>query len=266
MSDDTPLHGTEGSEDRNFVTALARGLDVLRCFRPNETTLTNQDIAARTGLPKPTVTRLTYTLCKLGYLNHSERTGTYRLGAGVLALGFGVLSGIEIADQAAEHLKALSAGPNLHVTSAIAERHGLHMLCMAVRRPGQAVNLTLHVGARLPLFNSAAGRAVLAVMPEDERGALIARAAAGDPGEADRIRASAARAVSDHAAHGYCTSFGAWSPDINGIAVPVVSLGGDRVYGLTAGGPSFLVPEEVLTTDYAPRLKAAAKALSRAAG
>ncbi len=39
-------------KDRNFITALARGLDILRCFRPNEIELTNQDFAQRTGLPK----------------------------------------------------------------------------------------------------------------------------------------------------------------------------------------------------------------------
>ncbi|MFT5787693.1 MAG: DNA-binding IclR family transcriptional regulator, partial [Ascidiaceihabitans sp.] len=85
--------GLEDEEkDRNFITALARGLDILRCFRPNEIELTNQDFAQRTGLPKPTVSRLTHTLCVLEYLVLDARTGTYRLGAGVLKLGFGVLS------------------------------------------------------------------------------------------------------------------------------------------------------------------------------
>src|SRR5690606_20818969 len=59
--------------DRKFITALARGLDVLSVFRPDDRLLGNQEIAARTGLPKPTVSRLTYTLTKLGYLTHVER-------------------------------------------------------------------------------------------------------------------------------------------------------------------------------------------------
>ncbi|WP_245999350.1 helix-turn-helix domain-containing protein [Paracoccus methylarcula] len=65
----------EAEGDRNFVTAIARGFEVLRCFRLDETTLTNQEIAGRTGLPKPTVSRLTYTLCKLGYLVQSDAKG-----------------------------------------------------------------------------------------------------------------------------------------------------------------------------------------------
>jgi len=59
--------------DRKFVTALARGLEVLRAFTPTEGLLGNGEIAERTGLPKPTVSRLTYTLTKLGYLAHVER-------------------------------------------------------------------------------------------------------------------------------------------------------------------------------------------------
>ena len=176
-------------EDRNFVTALARGLDVLRCFRPDETTLSNHEIAARTGLPKPTVTRLTYTLRKLGYLVHSERTGTYRLGSGVLALGYGVLAGMEIGERAREEMRALCAGPNPHVTAALGERYRLQVVYMAVSRSNQAVSLTMNVGARLPLFHSSMGRAILVAMSEDERAHMAALAERKAPEDAERIRA-----------------------------------------------------------------------------
>ncbi|MFC2967281.1 IclR family transcriptional regulator [Acidimangrovimonas pyrenivorans] len=253
----------ETGEDRNFVTALARGLEVLRCFRPNEMTLTNQDIATRTGLPKPTVTRLTYTLRKLGYLVHSERTGTYRLGAGVLSLGYGVLAGMEIGDRAAEEMRGLCDGPNPHVTAALGERHRLKVVYMAVRRSHQAVSLTMNVGARLPLFHSAIGRAILVAMPEQERAHMIYLAEQEHPEDSRKIRDSVARALDDFARYGFCTSFGDWRAEVNGIAVPVMSLNGDRIYGLNVGGPSFLVAPEQLIADYGDRLKAAAELLSR---
>ena len=65
----------EGIKDRQFVVALARGLELLRAFSFDDSFLGNQEIAARTGLPKPTISRLTHTLTKLGYLNYSERLG-----------------------------------------------------------------------------------------------------------------------------------------------------------------------------------------------
>ena len=67
--------GADGAkEDRHFVTALARGLAVLACFGPGRTSLANHDIAEACGLPRSTVSRLTYTLTKLGYLQHMPRT------------------------------------------------------------------------------------------------------------------------------------------------------------------------------------------------
>ena len=60
---------TAMNEEENggqFVTALARGIELLRCFSPRENVLGNQELARMTGLPKPTVTRLTNTLMRLG--------------------------------------------------------------------------------------------------------------------------------------------------------------------------------------------------------
>jgi CRP-like cAMP-binding protein len=56
------LDASKNNEDRYYITALARGLEVLACFRSADKGLTNQQIAERCGLPKSTVTRITYTL------------------------------------------------------------------------------------------------------------------------------------------------------------------------------------------------------------
>jgi len=258
--------GLDAGEDRNFVTALARGLEVLRCFRPSETELTNQEIASRTGLPKATISRLTYTLRRLDYLVHSERTGTYRLGPGVLALGYGVLAGMETSERAREEMRGLCEGPNPHVTAALGERHRLQCVYVGVQRSQQAVSLTMNVGARLPLFHSAIGRAILVAMTEEERAHVMDLAEKERPDDVPRYRESMARALEDYDALGYTTGFGDWRPEINGIAVPVVSLNGDRIFAMNVGGPAFLVSPEELREAYADRLLTAGRALSRRAG
>ncbi len=65
-------------KDRKFVEALSRGLDVLRAFSQGSVILGNQDIARITGLPKPTVSRMTYTLTKLGYLSYNQQLEKYQ--------------------------------------------------------------------------------------------------------------------------------------------------------------------------------------------
>ncbi|MBK0328463.1 IclR family transcriptional regulator [Rhodobacteraceae bacterium F11138] len=250
------------AKDRNFVTALARGLDVLRCFRPNETDLTNMDISQRTNLPKPTVSRLTHTLCKLDYLVADPRTGTYRLSAGVLQLGFGVLSGMEIGERASEVMRALRDGPNSYITVALAEAHRMDAVYIAVHRSREEIALTMNVGSRLPLFFSAIGRAILVGLTEEERAVTLKRADKLDPDQHERRKRSVEQALAEYESQGYCTGYGDWRQDVNGIAVPVFSLNGSRVYGLNVGGPAFHVKKKQLESYYARQLLEAAASLS----
>jgi DNA-binding IclR family transcriptional regulator len=88
--------GKKVASDRSFVVALSRGLDVLRAFHPNDGLLGNQEIAARTNLPKPTVSRLTYTLTKLGYLTPVPRFEKYQLAPSAMALGYAALANLGV--------------------------------------------------------------------------------------------------------------------------------------------------------------------------
>ena len=82
--------------DRHFVEALARGLELLACFRQKDGMLGNQELARRCGLAKSTVSRLTYTLTKLGYLTHVEEAGKYALGSSTLSLASAMLGRLDI--------------------------------------------------------------------------------------------------------------------------------------------------------------------------
>ena len=143
------MDNLEADKDRNFVTALARGLDILRCFDVADTALTNSDFAQRTGLPKATISRLTHTLCSLDYLVADARTGTYRLSAGVLHLGFGVLAGMDIGVRAEEEMRTLRDGPNSYITVALAEQHQLDAVYLATSNSLEGVALSIRVGSRI---------------------------------------------------------------------------------------------------------------------
>lgn len=255
------MSGT-GDKDRNFVTALARGLDVLRAFRAGETALGNAELAARTGLPKPTVSRLTHTLCAQGYLIHDCRGGSYRLGAGVLKLGFGVLSGLEIGDRAGALMAGLRDGPNSYITCGLGERHRLEVIYVAVRRSHEDVALAMHVGSSLPLFRSSMGRAILVAMDPAARAELLAETERLAPERATACAAGLDRALAEYEAQGFVTGYGDWRADVNAIAVPVRDPGGRGIHGLNVGGPSFHVTREELEDRYAPRLIEVARTLS----
>lgn len=248
-----------GDKDRNFVTALARGLEVLRCFRRGEVTLTNSDFAERTGLPKATISRLTYTLCELDYLVSDPVSGTYRLGAGVLQLGYGVLSAMDVSDRIGPVLRALRDGPNSYITAALGEAYRLEVIYLAVERSREDVSLTMRIGSRLSLLRSAVGRAILAGASEERQADIICMAEA--EGLGDEARAHIQSAQSEYTEKGYCSSYGDWRQDVNGIAVPVRTLDGSGLYGLNVGGPSFRVKKRQLETVYAQMLRRAAAEL-----
>src|SRR5262249_24606935 len=94
--------------DRHFVTALARGLEVLASFHAGDSMLSNGEIAARCRLPKSTVSRLTYTLTRLGYLQYVDDRAKYRLGSAALAVGTAMLSRMNIRQVARPMMQELA--------------------------------------------------------------------------------------------------------------------------------------------------------------
>ncbi|MDO9526161.1 MAG: IclR family transcriptional regulator [Gemmobacter sp.] len=240
--------------DRQFVTALARGLDILGCFRHGDRYLSNQEIARRTQLARPTVSRLTHTLTRTGHLVRDGNNNEYRLGGRVLQMGLHLLSNSDVRERFLAEVEGMNCGPNSYVTVALAERAGTRAVYLASSQPRDAIALSIGVGAQLPLFYSGIGRAILVGMGETERNRVLAEACNEFPDHRTRMERSIADALNDYATFGYCTSFGAWKPEITSIAAPCRSLDGRTVYGVNIGGPTFLVSGEQLHTHYGQRL------------
>src|ERR1700748_3106586 len=95
-------------EDRHFVTALARGLGVLACFRSSDRLVSNQEIAARCQLATSTVARLTHTLTQLGYLVQLPPDGRYALGPSALSIGSAMLARMNVRALARPAMQALA--------------------------------------------------------------------------------------------------------------------------------------------------------------
>jgi len=249
----TGRHAAAG-EDRQFVTALARGLEVLRAFKPHDGVLGNQEIAARTGLPKPTVSRLTYTLTRLGYLTHIERLAKYQLAPGALSIGYAALANFGIREIARPHMQALADEAGAAVAFGGRDRNS--MIYLAQCRASTAFTVRLDVGSRIPMATTAMGRAYLAVVPESER-AEIMDAIRGRFGERwPEIRAGIDRAVEEVARHGFTISAGEWQSDVYAVGAPLVAADGSGVFAFNCGAPAYGLTRERLEQDLGPRLVA----------
>lgn len=239
-------------QDRHFVTALARGLDVLSCFRSSDKLLGNQDIAKRCGLPKSTISRLTYTLTRLGYLHYSEEVGKYRLGMATLALGSAMLARLDVRQIARPLMQELADFSDCMVS--LGTRDRLNMIYLANCRSKSALTLSLDVGSRIPLATTAMGRAYLEVIEESERNGLMERIRELDEAAWAGIRAGIENSLRQYRKLGCCCSFGEWQKDVNGIAVGF-RVGSDLpAMSMNCGGPAFNVSQKFLLNEVRPRL------------
>ncbi|KWW14561.1 IclR family transcriptional regulator [Pseudomonas putida] len=250
MVDPASAMGEDDSSGQ-FVTALARGLELMRCFTPRDNVLGNQDLARMTGLPKPTVTRLTNTLMRLGCLKREVHSGKYQLDVGVLGFGYAMLSNLSIRAVAHPLMEALANHAQAAV--AMASRDRLQMVYLDVVQGQGNTTMRRQIGSYLPLAQSSVGRACLAAMPETEREFLLDHIRQRESDQWQSIRKGLDRAFRDYTDYGFCLSIGEWHRDVNSVAVPLLH----PQYGLltfNCGGPSFQLPRERLMDDIGPRL------------
>ncbi|WP_233584692.1 IclR family transcriptional regulator [Aquabacterium soli] len=249
-------------EDRHFVTALARGLEVLSCFRSRDKLLGNQELARRCGLPKSTISRLTYTLTKLGYLEHDPELGRYRLGSATLSLGSVMLSRMDVRQIARPLMQQLADSSQTMVS--LGSRDRLSMIYVENCRSDAALTLSLDVGSRIPLATTAMGRAYLARCGEAERHEIMERAREYDEYAWPNVRRGIDRAMEEHRTLGVCCSFGDWQPDVNAIAVAFYARESRMLMSLNCGGPAFIVSKEHLMDHVRPQMIRIAERLSAA--
>jgi DNA-binding IclR family transcriptional regulator len=246
------------------VTALARGLEVLACFRSGDTLLGNGDLAERCRLPKSTVSRLSQTLARLGYLRYVDDVAKYRLGGSTLALGSAMLSGMAIRQMARPMMQEVADFSQAVVALGI--RVGLGVIYIEVCRHSAAVTLSLDVGSWVPLATTAIGRACLAVASDDERRDTFAELRAGDPGSWPRRRRTLEAGIEQYRKLGCASSFGEWQPDVAGIAIGFRPGGGLPVMALNCGGLSFSLSRAFLLGEVRPRLSSVVRRLEDALG
>ena len=255
--------GKKVATDRSFVVALSRGLDVLRAFRPNDGLLGNQEIAARTNLPKPTVSRLTYTLTKLGYLTPVPRFEKYQLAPAAMALGYAALANLGVRHLSEPYREELMRETGGAV--AIGGRDRLSMIYFGQSR-GMTIGVQLDVGSRVPIATTAMGRAYLWALTEEERSELLQELKEHYGPRWARMRDGIERAGETVAKHGFVISAGEWHDDIAAAGVALKLNDGTGPYAFNCGAPAFRFTEERLRTDIGPRLVTMVRNIEAALG
>jgi DNA-binding IclR family transcriptional regulator len=256
--------GKKGATDRSFVVALSRGLDVLRAFQPNDGLLGIQEIAARTNLPKPTVSRLTYTLTKLGYLTPVPRFEKYQLAPSAMALGYAALANLGVRHLSEPFREEVMRETGGAVAVGGRDRHS--MIYFGQSRNGLTLGVQLDVGSRIPIATTAMGRAYLWALPLDERAALLRELREHYGSRWAKMRDGIERAGESVARDGFAMSTGDWQNDVAAVGVALKLNDGTGPYAFNCGAPAFRFTEDRLRHDIGPRLVAMVRNIEAALG
>jgi DNA-binding IclR family transcriptional regulator len=252
------LSTIDSQADPSFATTLAHGLDVLAAFRNHLGSLSNAELAQHTGLSRPTVSRLTYTLEQLGYLKRDAK-GRFMLGLGVLAAAYPVLSALKVRQLARPLMRDFAAYAG--GTVSIAMPFGLDFIYVETLRTTDAVPHVPDVGFSSSLAPTAVGRSLLSLFTRDELDAYIAQVKAERPEEADYVRKRTLPDIELCKERGFAVSLGEWRREIFGVAAPLYRTPTGDCLAVNCGIPSFRFSAEQIERECGPRMLGLARSI-----
>lgn len=139
-------------------SVLSKAFRILDAFRSDRDEISLTDLVEITGLPKPTAHRIAGQLVSLGALERSY--GNYRLGLRMFELGGRVHVQRHLRERARPFLTDLYEAT--HETVHLGIREGTEVVYIDKISGHRRVDVPTWVGARMPLYCTAIGKALLA--------------------------------------------------------------------------------------------------------
>jgi IclR family pca regulon transcriptional regulator len=244
----------------DFIEALARGLDVLRCFQPGRPVMTLSEVSTATGLARPTVRRILLTLAELGYVRAAERG--FALTPRVLELGMAYINALGVWDLARPHMQRLV--DQTGESTSVAQLDGGDIVYVARVAVPKIVTLAVTVGTRFPAPATSMGKVLLAALrPAELDEALAAASRSGVTAKWRPDRAELERVLREVRARGWALADEDLAPGIRSVATGVRDGHGEVVAALNVTVHAAETSVEKLTEEHLPRLLRAASDISR---
>lgn len=248
---------------RQFVSSLAHGVAVLEALATEGRDIDLGALARAVKQPKPTTWRLVHTLVSLGYVGQHATTRRFSLTPRVLALAAS-FEGMDLRELATPFLRELSRLTGETVNMAV--RDGTHLIYIERIKTTQIVNINLHVGSRLPLYNTSLGRALIAHSSTDWLRQYVADLQ-GDPAAARYTRRGGMRlfeALTMARQRGYAVNDEELAPGLRSVACPIFDSSERVVAAINIAVPSARMTLRDLCTRQVPHLLSTSEAISTA--
>ncbi len=249
---------SEDEPQRDYVTALARGLEVLLAFGRDGRGMTLAETAEAVGLSRATVRRSLLTFVALGYAETDGRL--FRLTPKVLALSAAYLGSTPLPRVAQPVLERLSRA--LGESCSISVLDGGEIVYVARAQASRILAEELAIGSRLPAWPTAMGRVLLSVQPEEAITQLLGQVPPVRHTGRTITEPSALRAVLKQAREeGYCIVDQELEEGLRSIATAVRSASGAVVAALNVGAHAARLSMDDLRRRIRPALQEAAASM-----
>jgi IclR family transcriptional regulator, pca regulon regulatory protein len=250
-----------------FSSSLVSGLAMLTCFTAEHPVRGIADMADALALGRSTTHRYATTLATLGYLEQGP-SRKYRLSSRVSDFGLALLDSMAVRVAAREHLLELRARTGRTVNLGVLG--GDEVVCIDRRqgsRHGQyAIDSGVGLGARLPVHCTAAGKALLAHLPEAEQRELLSRLRLSKRGPKTITAKAALRAELDGIAAdgGLAVEDEEMLPGRRAIAAAIVDAEGAAQAAVELVVPADACSREQLVKEFGPAVAATARRIAAA--
>jgi IclR family pca regulon transcriptional regulator len=255
--------------DAGHSQSLERGLAILSAFRSGRSLIGVSELSRELGLGRSTTHRYVATLAKLGYLQQDDMTRRYRLGLRVLDLGFSALNSMELRDVAAPHLQELSDETGRTVNMAILDGTDIVYIerCRSASAGQREIDLSLHVGSRLPAYCTSMGKVLLAHLSDDERGGVLERT---DFARRGPNTITTQGTLQNELVHIRCSGFALNDEELayglRSIAMPIRTSNGEVAAAINLAAHRSMISIDDLVARLSPGLRRTASAISARLG
>lgn len=244
-------------DDRDFVTALASGLEVILAFDETHPRMTLSEVASRTGMNRARARRFLLTLQALGYVHKQQRI--FELAPPVLQLGYAYLSANNYRSVIQQVLEEITTESG--ESSSLGVLDGDEVIYVARSAAQQRLmTITLSVGARLPAAYTSMGRVLLAQLADAELESYLERVT---------LERHTAKTVTDKAElkqcirntyqQGYAISDQELDPGLRSLAVPAFDANGKLLGAINISTNAARVDLDTLMQEYLPLLQQKAR-------
>lgn len=250
------LPGMEGSfseDDPSVVLTLARGLIVLNCFDLNRQYLSNKQLVSLTGLSKPTVSRITYTLAKFGFLRYSPALRQYALGVSLLTSAYPFLAHMKIRQVARPLMQTMANEVGGVVSMGV--QLGRKMVYVESCASAKSVSpVVAGIGSKIPMYPTAMGRAYLCGLSNTERKQLLDAITPGWDQHDSKYRVLVDDALAQFRQWGFCLAMHNLVRETRSVGVPLRGEVDEMRYAFNCGMPVVRLKEGQMETEIGPRL------------